>query len=201
MYSKVLWLSLNLYWVCVSGLGLGKGVLLRLASSPPRWDRKAREGWSWGFPFCQVGGVGCPVTKLYPTLCDPVDCSIPGFPVLHYLPEFAQTPVHWVSNAIPPSHSLSPRSPLVHNLSQHQGIFQWVSFSHQVAKGFGASASASVLMNIQGWFPLGLIGLISLLSKGLSRVFSTTVQKHQFFGIQPSLWSSSHIHTWLLEKL
>ena len=66
----------------------------------------------------------------------------------------------------------------------------------------GALASASVLpMNIQDWFALGLTGLISLLSKGLSRVFSnTTVQKHQFFGAQPSLWSNSHIHTWLLEK-
>ena len=63
-------------------------------------------------------------------------------------------------------------------------------------------ASASVLpVNIQGWFPLGLTGLISLLSKGLSRVFSsTTVQKHQFFGTQPSLWSSSYICTWKLEK-
>ena len=66
----------------------------------------------------------------------------------------------------------------------------------------GASASASVLpVSIQDWFPLGLTGLISLQSKGLSRVFSnTTVQKPQFFRAQPSLWSSSHIHTWLLEK-
>ena len=65
-----------------------------------------------------------------------------------------------------------------------------------------ASASASVLpVNIQGWFPLGLTGLIFLQSKGLSRVFSnTTVQKNQFFGIRPSFWSNSHIHTWLLEK-
>ena len=65
-----------------------------------------------------------------------------------------------------------------------------------------ASASASILpMNIQGWFPLGLTGLISLLCKGFSRVFSsTTVQKHQFFGVQPALWSESLIHTWLLEK-
>ena len=64
-------------------------------------------------------------------------------------------------------------------------------------------ASASVLpMNVQGWFPLGLTGLISLQSKGLSRVFSnTTVQKHQFFSAQLSIWSNSHIHTWLLEKL
>ena len=65
-----------------------------------------------------------------------------------------------------------------------------------------ASASASVLpMNIQGWFLLGLTGLICLLSKGLSRVLSSsTVQKHQFFRVQPYLWSNSHIHAWLLEK-
>ena len=77
-------------------------------------------------------------------------------------------------------------------------------FSDELAlhQCIGASASASVLpMNIQGWFPLGLTGWISLQSKGLSRVFSnTTVQKHQFFSVQPSLWSSSHICTWLLEK-
>ena len=70
------------------------------------------------------------------------------------------------------------------------------------SQNIGASWSASVLpMNIQGWFPLGLTGLISMLSKGLARVFSnTTVQKHQFFGAQPSLWSNSHIHAWLLEN-
>ena len=70
------------------------------------------------------------------------------------------------------------------------------------SQSFGASASASVLpMNIQGWFPLGWTGLISLQSKGLWRVFSnTTIRKHQFFGSQTSLWSSSHICTWLLEK-
>ena len=69
-------------------------------------------------------------------------------------------------------------------------------------QSIGVSASASVLpMNIQDWFPLGWTGWISLLPKGLSRVFSnTTVQKHQFFGAQLSLWSNSHIHTWLLEK-
>ena len=68
-------------------------------------------------------------------------------------------------------------------------------------QSIGVPASASVLpMNIQDWFPLGLTGLISLQSKGLSRVFSNTLQKHQFFGAQLSLWSNSHIHTWLLEK-
>ena len=71
-----------------------------------------------------------------------------------------------------------------------------------VGRSIGVSASASVLpMNIQGWFPFGLTGLISLLSKGLSRVFSsTTVQKQQFFGTQPSSQSNSHVCTWLLEK-
>ena len=76
----------------------------------------------------------CSVAKLCLTLSDPMDCSTPGFPVLHYLPEFAQTHVHWVSDAIQPSHPLSSPSPAF-NLSQHQGLFQWVSFSHQVAKG------------------------------------------------------------------
>ena len=69
-------------------------------------------------------------------------------------------------------------------------------------QSIGASGSASVLpMNIQDWFPLGLAGLISLLSKGPSRVFSNTrVRKHQLFGDQPSLWSNSHIHTWQWEN-
>ena len=81
------------------------------------------------------------------------------------------------------------------SLSQHQSLFQWVSSLHQMAKSIGASAIVWVLpMNVQGWFPLRLTGLISLLSKELSRVFSsTTVQKHQFFSTQPSLWSNSHI--------
>jgi len=98
------------------------------------------------------------------------------------------------------SHPLSSPFPSAVNLSQHQGLFQWVDSSHQVAKVLELSASV-LLMNIQGWFPLGLMGLISFQSKGLSRVFSnTTVQKHQFFSAQLSLWSNSHIHTWLLEK-
>ena len=103
---------------------------------------------------------------------------------------------------IQPSYPLlSPSLPAC-NLSQHQSLFQWVSSSHQVAKVLGVLASASVLpMNIQDWFLLGLTGLISLQSRGLSRVFSnTTVQKHQFFSTQLSLRSNSHIHIWLLEK-
>ena len=79
----------------------------------------------------------CLVDKLCLTLCDSVDCSSPGFPVLHCLPEFAQTDVHWVSDAIQPSHPPSPPSPPALNLSQHQGLFQWVDSSHLVAKVSG----------------------------------------------------------------
>ena len=145
----------------------------------------------------------CSVTKSCTTLCHLMDCSTPGFPVLYYLLEFAQSHVHWVGDAIQPSYPLSPPSPPALSLSQLQDLFQRVSSLHQVGvQSSGASASASVLpVNIQGWFPLGLIGLISLLSKELSRVFSrTTAWKHQFLSAQPSLWSNSHVLTWLLEK-
>ena len=74
------------------------------------------------------------ITQLCPTLCDPKDCSTPGFPVHHQLPELAQIHVHWVSDAIQPSHPLPSSSPLSFNLSEHQSLFQWVSCSHQVAK-------------------------------------------------------------------
>ena len=88
-------------------------------------------------------------------------------PVLHHLLEFAQTCIHWVCDAIQPSHPLSSPSPPAFNLSQHQGLFKWGGQS------IGASASASVLpVNIQDWFPLGWTDLISLQSKRLSRVFS-----------------------------
>ena len=82
------------------------------------------------------------------------------------------------------------------------GSFPMSQFFTSGAQSIGASASASVLpTNSQDWFPSGWTGLVSLQFKGLSRVFSnTTVQKHPFFGAQLSLWSNSHIHTWLLEK-
>ena len=90
-----------------------------------------------------------------------MDCSMPGFPILHYLPEFAQTPVHWVSDAIQPSHLLSSTSPPAFNLSQHQGLFQWVSSSHQMAKYWSFSFSISPSNEYSGlisfriyWFDL-----------------------------------------------
>ena len=133
-------------------------------------------------------------------LCDSMNCCMPGFPVHHQLPELIQTHIHWVSDAIQPSHPLlSPSSPAF-DLSQHQGFFQWVSFSHEIAKVLELQHQ-SFQWIIQGWFPSGLAGFISLQSKGLSRVIlSTTIQKHQLFSIQPSLGSNFHIHAWLLEK-
>ena len=137
------------------------------------------------------------------TLCNLVDCCIPGLPVHHQLLEFTQSHVHWVGDAIQPSHPLLSPSPPALNPSQNQGLFKWVtSLMLTKASGgqsIGVSASASVLpMNIQDWFLLGLTGLTSLQSKGLSRVFSnTTVQQHQFFGTQLSLGFNSHIHKWL----
>ena len=74
------------------------------------------------------------VTRLCPTLCDPMNRNMPGLPVHHQLPEFTQTHVHWVSDAIQLSHLLSSPSPPVLNLSQHRGLFKWVSSSHQVSK-------------------------------------------------------------------
>ena len=75
------------------------------------------------------------VTQSCPTLCDPMDCTMPGLPVHHQFLEFTQTHVYWASDAIQPSHPLSSPSPPALNLSQHQGLFKWVSSSHQVAKG------------------------------------------------------------------
>ena len=113
-----------------------------------------------------------------------MNCSTPGLPVHHHLLEFTQTHVHLVSDAIQPSHPLSSPSPPAFNLSQYQGLFKWVSSSH--GQSIGVSALASFLpMNIQDSFPLGWTGLTSLQFKGLTRVFSsTTIQKHQFLGIQ-----------------
>ena len=142
------------------------------------------------------------VAQSYSTLCDLIDSSTPALPVYHQLPEFTQTHVHWVRDAIQPSHPLSSPSPPSFNLSQHQGLFQWVSSSHQVAKVLEFQLQHhSFPVNIQDWFPSGWTGWISLQSKGLSRVFSnTTVQKHQFFGTLLSLWSNCHICTWQLER-
>ena len=134
------------------------------------------------------------------TICDLLDCSRPGFPVLHCLPKFAQVYVHRVSDAIELSSSAAPFFCIQSFPSS--GSFPMSELFTSGGQSIGVSASASAFsMNSQGWFPLGFIGWISLQSKGLWRIFSNTaVQRHQFFSTQPSLWSNSHIYTWLLEK-
>ena len=144
------------------------------------------------------------VTQSCPTLCNPMNCSTPGLPV-HQLPEFTQTHVHQVGDAIQQSHPLSYPSPPTPNPSQHQSLFQWGKSLFQIfawgGQSIGVSALASVLpMNTQDSSSLEWTGWISLQSKGLSSVFNTTVQKHQFLGTQLSSESNSHIHMWPLEK-
>ena len=141
----------------------------------------------------------CSVTRLCPTLCNPMGYSTPGIPVPYCLLEFAQVHIHCISDAIQPSHPLMPSSPSALSFPV-LGTFPmgWLFTSSEQDIG----VSSSVLpVNIQGWFPLQLTGLISLLSKGLSGVFSTTtVQRHQFFGALPSLQSSSHNLKWPLGR-
>ena len=86
------------------------------------------------YPLWCNGGGCCSVTKLCPTLWDPIDCSTPGLPVPHDVMEFAQVYVRWISDAIQPSYPLLASSPFASNLSHNQGLFQWVSCLYQVAK-------------------------------------------------------------------
>ena len=130
----------------------------------------------------------CSVTKLCLILCDLMDCSTPGCPVLHYLPEFAQTHVHWIGMA---SNHLTLCCPLLllHSIFPRIRVFSNESALHiRWPKDWNFSFNIILSMNTQDWSSLGWTGRISLQSKELSRVFSnTTVQKHQFFGAQPDM--------------
>ena len=122
------------------------------------------------------------------SLCGPMDCSMPGFPVYHQLPDPTQIHVHRVSDAIQPSH---PPSSSCHQSFPASASFQMSQFFPSCGRSIGVSASTSVLpMNIQDWFPLGWTGWISLQSKGFSRVFSNTkasiLQCSGFFIVQLS---------------
>ena len=102
------------------------------------------------------------VAQSRPTLCDPMDCSTPGFLVFQHLPESVQTHVHWVSDAIQPSHPLSSFSSCLQSFSASGSCpIYWLSASGGQSTGVSASASA-LLMNIQDWFPIGWTGWISL---------------------------------------
>ena len=141
------------------------------------------------------------VAQSYLTLCNPMDCSMPGFRLHHHLLELAQTcPSSWWWHPTISSSVISFSSCL--QSFPAAGSFPMRQFFASGGQSMGVSASKSVLpMNTQDWSPLGWTGWISLQSKGLSRVFSnTTIQKHQFFSAKLSWWSNSHTHTWQLEK-
>ena len=123
-----------------------------------------------------------------------MNCSSPYFPILCHLLELVQTHVHWVGDVIKTSCPLSSLSLIALNHSHYQGHFLTGCLFASGGQCIGASLSASVFpMNLHGLSPLGLTGWISLQSKGLSRVISNpTAEKHQFFSVQPSLWSISH---------
>ena len=115
------------------------------------------------------------VTQSCPTLCDPMDCSTPGFPVLHYPPEFALTHFYWIGDAIQPSHPLLPPSPPALNLSQHQDLFQCVSSSHQVAKGL------ELWLQHQSFKWVFRLDWFDLLAVQGTRSFSNWLWKHELY--------------------
>ena len=141
------------------------------------------------------------VAQSCPTLCDPMDCSMPG---LLSITNSQSLPKLMSFDSVMPSNHLILCCPflLLSSIFPASGSFQMSQLFASGGQSIGVSASTSVLpMNTQDWSPLGWTGWISLLSKGLSRVFSnTTVQKHQFFCAQLSWQFNSHIHTWPLEK-
>ena len=137
----------------------------------------------------------CSVSQSCPTLCDPMNCSMPGLPVHQQLPEITQTHIHRVSDAIQPSHPLSSPSPPAPNPSQHQGLSNESTLRMRWPKYWSFSFSIIPSKEFPGLiFRMDWLDLLAV--QGLSRVFSnTTVQKHQFFGAQLSSESNSHIHT------
>ena len=141
---------------------------------------------------------GGSVAQLCPTLCNPMDCSTPGLLSLTISQSLSNSCLlsQWCHPTI--SSSVTLFSSCLQSFPASVS-FPMCRLFKSGGQSIGVSASASVLpMNIHGWFPLCLTGLIALVSKGLSRVFSnTTVWKHQFFSAQPSLWSSSYIHLYM----
>jgi len=130
-------------------------------------------------------GCCCSVTKLCLNLWNPMDCSMSGFPVLHYIPEFVQTHIHWVSDAIQSSCPLSSPSPPAFNLSQLQGLFQWVGSSHQLAKkycSFSVSPSNDYCGLISLWIDwfdvLAVLGTLKILEH---HSLKTSVLQHSAF--------------------
>ena len=156
----------TVYEVLKSWTGGGNGNPLQYSCLGNPMNRGAWQATVYGFSSIRHDWATKPstvhfcchsVTKLCRALCDPMDCSTPGSPVLHHLPEFAQIYVHWVRDAIQPSHPLSSPSPFAFSLSQHLSLFKWVQWVGSLHQHQSVGASASVLsVNIQSWFRLGL---------------------------------------------
>ena len=141
----------------------------------------------------------CSVAQSCTTLCNPMDGSTPGFPVFHHLPELAQTRVHWVGDAIQSSCLLLP-------LLLLPSIFPSIRvFSNELAlrirwpNNWSFSFSPTNEYSGLNSFRIDCFDLLAV-QETLKSLLRITVQKHQLFGAQPSLWSTSHIHTWPLEK-
>ena len=143
----------------------------------------------------------CSVSQSCLTLYNPMDCSTSGLPVLHHVPELLK---FTFIESVTPSNHLILWCPLLLLPSIFPSIRVFTNESAlriRWSKYWSFSFSISLPINIQDWFPLGSTGLISLQSKGFTRIFSnTTVWNHQFSSTQPSLWSNSVICMWLLEK-
>ena len=148
-----------------------------------------------------LGSIHIPVscfsfTKSCLNFSGPVDCSTSGYPVLHHLLEVTQTHILWVGDAIQPSHPLSPTLSSCPQFSQYQGLFQWVSSLHQMAKVLELQLQHQSFQRLFRVDTFQDTSLISLQSKGFSRVFSSTrVRKHEFFCGQPSLCRQLYIWT------
>ena len=145
----------------LSCIGEGNGNLLQYSCL-----ENPRDGGAW---WAAVYGVAqswtrlkrlssssycCSVAQSCPTLCNPMDCSMPGFVVPHHLPEFAQVHVHCIKDAIQPSHPLMPSSPSALNLSQHQRLFQWVSCLHQMTKTLELQLQHQSFQRVFRWYDL-----------------------------------------------
>ena len=157
--------------------------LLRTASAP----------WSI-LPSYLLSIMFSSVTQSCQTLCNPMDCSMPGFP--SFTNSWSLLKLMSIESVMPSNH-LVLCHPLLLLPSVFPSIWGFPSESALGSNGQSIAVTASMLpVNIQGWFPSWLTGWVSMQSNGLWRVFSSaTIQKHQFFSTQPSLWSNSHIHT------
>ena len=180
------WKESHRHW---SGLKTEDSLVLRASQEeslfPAAWLKKLLIHWTLGLELRKTLPWLSSVAQPCQTLCNPTDCSTPGFLVYHQLPELTQTHAHWVGDAIQPPHpTVVPFSYL--QSFPASGSFQMSQFITSGGQSIVVSASTSVCpMNIHDWFPLRWTGWISLQFKVLSRVFSnTTVQKHQFFGTQ-----------------